>query len=92
MYVYAYFHFRWDPSSNEWTEGIPMIKKRAAHCSVLLNGFIYAIGGRTKKKFFGNVEAFNISKRTWEIKASMSIARSFCAVNIQYLIYLYSLT
>ncbi|KAM9850695.1 kelch-like protein 23 [Aulostomus maculatus] len=56
---------------DEWTEGLPMITARYYHCSVALNGCIYAIGGYRGGAPEQETEYYDPLKKKWFPVAKM---------------------
>lgn len=82
-FLKCYFHRRWDSTTNEWTESIPMSEKLYGHGCALLHGKIYVIGGQTSFiSFTKSVEVFDINGKFWEFKASMKNQKSFFGVSV----------
>lgn len=66
-----------------WTAGAPMPTPRWEFGVGVVNGILYAVGGRnTTGATFATVEAYDPSKDTWTTKASMSAARTGLAVGV----------
>jgi N-acetylneuraminic acid mutarotase len=66
--------FIYDPIQNNWQEGTPMPTARGALNVNLVNGTLYAIGGRADRPSNSN-EAYDPSSDTWTSKALMPTAR-----------------
>ena len=67
----------YDPSTNTWSTKAPMPTARNHLSSAVVDGKLYAIGGRTSGPS-GNLnanEAYDPSTNTWSTKAPMPTAR-----------------
>jgi N-acetylneuraminic acid mutarotase len=63
----------YDPATDTWTEKAPMPTARAALSTSVVDGKIYAIGGRSG---LSTVEAYDPATDTWTTKAPMPTART----------------
>lgn len=60
---------------SQWTAMTPMNERRANFSSVVLDGTIYALGGKCKD-FLNSCERYDSQRNVWETIASMNIARN----------------
>lgn len=81
--IFHNVNYRWDPITNEWTEGIPMTSKRVGHGVVYLRDTIYSLGGRIESPYINTVEAFHIKGEVWESKASMRNTNAYFGVSAE---------
>ena len=72
----------YDPVANTWTEAPPMPTARMGLVAAVVNGRLYAIGGRTdgySTSAVGTVEEFDPATQVWRSRAQMPTARYFAA-------------
>jgi len=62
-------------TANTWKTMAPMSQPRGAFKSVVLNGKIYAFGGRNDKIFLNSVEEYDPKLNTWVLKSPMPTKR-----------------
>ncbi|RVE71927.1 hypothetical protein OJAV_G00056770 [Oryzias javanicus] len=73
----------YDPRTNHWvnlsfTEDVP----RAYHGTVVLNGYIYCVGGYDRVTQLSSVSKFNLKTKTWQEASPMHIKRCFVSVTV----------
>jgi N-acetylneuraminic acid mutarotase len=61
----------YDPATNKWTERAAMPTKRFSLSTAVVNGKIYAIGGRTFNLYFSSVEVYDPKADKWTKKFDM---------------------
>ena len=74
-------HEIYDPATNTWTIGVPMNVPRNHLGLGVVNGKIYAIGGRVGSSFVGassndSVEEFDPATQMWRVRTRMPFPRS----------------
>jgi len=72
----------YDPASDRWTSGPPLPTARMGLVAAVLNGKLYAIGGRTdgfSTSAVGTVEVFDPATQAWTTRNPMSQPRHFAA-------------
>ena len=76
------------PALNKWVIGPPLIHRRANHCLVSCNGFLYALGGRGEDEYLSSVEMLNDLNGEWQDVNPMQTPRAkFAAVNCNGVMY-----
>ena len=68
----------YDPTTNTWTTGTPMLKKIHRFSSVTVNNKIYVFGGLDSTETDGRsskVQIYDLNTNTWSMGASMSTPR-----------------
>ncbi|KAG5281189.1 hypothetical protein AALO_G00068370 [Alosa alosa] len=58
--------WRYDPRHNNWCTIEPLQQQHADHCVCVLDGYIYAIGGRDYSNELDCVERYDPHHNTWE--------------------------
>ncbi|TSO88117.1 Kelch-like protein 22 [Bagarius yarrelli] len=58
--------WRYNPRNNSWCDIKPLQQQHADHCVCVLDGYIYAIGGRDYSTELDTVERYNPQTNTWE--------------------------
>ncbi|XP_061134972.1 kelch-like protein 22 [Syngnathus typhle] len=58
--------WRYDPRHNSWCSIQPLQHQHADHCVCVVDGHIYAIGGRDYSKELSSVERYDPHANTWE--------------------------
>ena len=66
----------YDPETNKWTEIQPMKQERSDCASVVLDGFIYVIGGFDGENFLSSIEKYDPATGSWSTIGYMKTARS----------------
>jgi N-acetylneuraminic acid mutarotase len=77
----------YSPSSDRWTTEAPMPTARAELAAGVVNGILYAVGGRDSNGVSGahavnTVEAYDPSTNSWTTKAPMPTARLALVVGV----------
>lgn len=72
--------WRFDPILNVWQELAPMLTARSELGLVLLDGFIYAVGGWEGTARLDSVERYEIDSNQWSYVAPMKLAVTSPAV------------
>lgn len=87
----------YDPSTDQWSDRASMNEERSWFGSCVINGKIYAIGGRTNWNgpdsvlLAKNIEVYDPSSDTWNVKTNMSPRRwTFCCCVVNGEIYVIS--
>ncbi|XP_028851714.1 kelch-like protein 22 [Denticeps clupeoides] len=63
--------WRYDPRHNNWCTIEPLQQQHADHCVCVLDGYIYAIGGRDYSNELDCVERYDPNKNIWEYVAPL---------------------
>ncbi|KAF4070559.1 hypothetical protein AMELA_G00286740 [Ameiurus melas] len=58
--------WRYDPRHNTWCDIAPLKQQHADHCVCVVDGYIYAIGGRDYSIELDCVERYNPQTNTWD--------------------------
>lgn len=66
----------YNPGTDEWVSGPPMLEPRSELSSVYLDQYVYAIGGCNSKGDLRSVERFDLMNKRWEFIASMNMPRT----------------
>ena len=72
----------YDPATNKWTERAAMPTKRFSLSTAVVNGKIYAIGGRTFNLYFSSVEVYDPKADKWTKKSHMPGKRSDLSASV----------
>jgi len=73
----------YNTTNNQWQQEPGMIFKRSSHCSLFMDGFIYAIGGYDGSSCLKSVERFDMKRQEWEQVSDLHHSRSsFAAVTL----------
>ncbi|KAL0979451.1 hypothetical protein UPYG_G00185240 [Umbra pygmaea] len=64
--------WRYDPRHNVWCSIKPLLQQHADHCVCVLDGHIYAIGGRDYSSELDTVERYDPRTNTWEYVTPLS--------------------
>ena len=64
-----------DPTTNTWQSKSELLLARHRPGVVVLDGYLYAIGGASSKLHLDSVERYNPERNQWESVASMHIHR-----------------
>lgn len=68
----------YDPASNSWCSGAPMVQPRAALGAAALGGRIYAVGGQSSRACHATVECWEPGAERWvELGGPMHTARKY---------------
>ena len=66
---------RYDPALDAWEAVAPMGTARSRHAVAVLDGKLYAVGGRGLAGRLSSVERYDPAAGAWEAVASMAAAR-----------------
>lgn len=73
----------YDPATDRWTARAPLPTPRTGLALGVVDGIIYAVGGRTDESpALTTVEAFDPATNTWTARAPMLSARSFFEIGV----------
>ena len=59
-------HHAWDPATDKWKPRNPLPTARSGHGAVLVGRRIFVMGGEGTNRVFGQNEAYDIARDTWE--------------------------
>ncbi|XP_045143799.1 kelch-like protein 33 isoform X2 [Echinops telfairi] len=63
---------RWDPSREDWEEKAPLCQARSFFPLVVLDGQLYALGGRDNGVALDSVETYNPELNVWRTNVNMA--------------------
>ena len=62
---------RYDPATNRWEVMAPMSTQRSSHAAAVIEGKLYAVGGKGDGGPSDSVERYDPAANTWEVMAPM---------------------
>lgn len=75
-FIACFLSFSYDPLAREWTTVASMANKRIAAGLVVINRFLYAVGGSNGEVRLSSMEKYFPEENRWISCPPMSIARS----------------
>jgi kelch-like protein 1/4/5 len=70
----------YDPKTNEWSWGVPMLCARDAVAAVAFGGKIYVVGGFNGDMYLDSVESYDPETCEWSMVSSLSCGRAGAGV------------